>query len=227
MPADGASLLEAAIRGAVLAHAPRRTVQAVAAAVTGVLLRQTTAAALNSDSRRQPDAPMETDEVGDPAQLLASLRASRRSQRQKKKERRRLAKQAAELQSSSPLPHSDQHTADAKNDDGAAGQRAEVEGLTAAAPALAPAGPALPPTESEGLATQLAPAPAALSAASSATSLAPTLRPADNASVAASLPSISAVDSVHASGTASAGRPRPGRSRSNPKTRTQEKPRQK
>ena len=33
---DGAALLATAIRSAVLAHAPRRTVQAVAAAVTGV-----------------------------------------------------------------------------------------------------------------------------------------------------------------------------------------------
>ena len=45
MSADGAALLAAAVRAAVLAKAPRRTVQAVAAAVAGVLVRLTTAAA--------------------------------------------------------------------------------------------------------------------------------------------------------------------------------------
>ena len=78
---DGAALLAAAIRAAVQAKAPRRTVQAVAAAVTGVLLRQPTVAAVpHTDSRKQPDAPMEAEAAGDPAQLLASLRAARRSQ---------------------------------------------------------------------------------------------------------------------------------------------------
>ena len=37
MSVDGAALLATAIRSAVLAHAPRRTVQAVAAAVTTVI----------------------------------------------------------------------------------------------------------------------------------------------------------------------------------------------
>ena len=41
--ADLAGLLGAAVRAAVLAKAPRRTVQAVAAAVTGVLVRPTAA----------------------------------------------------------------------------------------------------------------------------------------------------------------------------------------
>jgi hypothetical protein len=90
---DGAALLAAAVRAAVQANAPRRTVQAVAAAVTGVLVRPATAVAEpHTDTWVQPDAQMHAEEAGDSAQLLASLRAVRRGQRQRKKERRRVAK---------------------------------------------------------------------------------------------------------------------------------------
>jgi len=78
---DGAALLAAAIRAIVQAQVPRRTVQAVAAAVTGVLSRQPTEAVPHIDGRRRPDSPVQTNGAGDLAQLLASLNAARRSQR--------------------------------------------------------------------------------------------------------------------------------------------------
>ena len=189
---DGAALLAAAVRAAVQAKAPRRTVQAVAAAVTGVLLRQPSAAVPHTDSRRRPDAPMETEDTGDPAQLLATLRASRRSQRQRKKERRRAAKQAAQVEPAS-LTH--RHQLDgATATEGAAGPRAEPEGAPAAVPALAPASPdrSTPPGLT-GLALQtLFAAPAAFSPAGGSRSSVPdssvpsTLRPSPPASETAS-----------------------------------------
>lgn len=225
---DGASLLAAAIRAAVQAKAPRRTVQAVAAAVTGVLLRATDAVPADAvphlASRRQPDAPMQTDDDGgDPAQLLASLRAARRSQRQRKKERKRAAKQAAGASAHSQhiVPH---HDGDTIMEGGVAGPRAEHEGAPAAAPAQTPARPPdlSPPIDQSGFALQLQPAPAASTPAGSVVSSLPnTLRPSPAPSSACE------IDRMAASETASAGRPRPSRSRSSkPKSTTQSKPRQ-
>jgi hypothetical protein len=77
MGLEGAALLAAAIRAAIQAKAPRRTVQAVAAAVTGVLWRPTAATEPQVDARAQAGTP------------VAEVRADRRAQRQRKKDRRR------------------------------------------------------------------------------------------------------------------------------------------
>ena len=96
MTADSAALLAAAIRACCLAKAPRRTVQAVAAAVTGVLVRSATDAAVPGAGPSVPAGPVAHDyTANDPGQLLDSLRAARRLQRKKKKERRKAAKLAA------------------------------------------------------------------------------------------------------------------------------------
>jgi hypothetical protein len=176
---DGAALLAAAVRAAVQAKAPRRTVQAVAAAVTGVLLRLPADAVPHPDSRRQPDAPVQTADAGDPVQLLASLRAARRSQRQRKKERRRLAKQATSALPSSP-PHDHQPVAGDVVAAGAAGPRAELGAVLAAAPAQTPERPEL---STLGLPLMtLLPAPAAVSPADSSAggSSVRTMHPADS-----------------------------------------------
>jgi hypothetical protein len=95
---DGAAMLAAAVRAAVLAKAPRRTVQAVAAAVAGVFARPAAVAA------RGPAAPVpagsqcaakETGNDASAEELLAALRSARSAQRKKKKERRCAAKLAA------------------------------------------------------------------------------------------------------------------------------------
>ena len=95
MAVDGASLLAAAIRAACQAGAPRRTVQAVASAVTAILVRPA-AAVPRRESRTPAGAPGDAaGEADDAPALLASLRAVRQAQRARKKERRRAAKVAA------------------------------------------------------------------------------------------------------------------------------------
>jgi hypothetical protein len=86
--ADGAALLASAIRAAVLAKAPRRTVQAVAAAVTGVIWRPTAESTLHLDVSGQAG----TRDVEAPVGSSTEVRAARVAQRQRKKERRRSAK---------------------------------------------------------------------------------------------------------------------------------------
>eukprot|EP00929_Paragymnodinium_shiwhaense_P121787 TRINITY_DN9415_c0_g1_i2.p2 TRINITY_DN9415_c0_g1~~TRINITY_DN9415_c0_g1_i2.p2 ORF type:complete len:234 (-),score=45.56 TRINITY_DN9415_c0_g1_i2:2167-2868(-) len=101
MAADGAALLAAAVRAACLAKAPRRTIQAVAAAVTGVLVRPLSAAAAPAPVSSVPARPQRTAAGGDevvPASsedLLNALRAARSAQRRRKKERRQAAKEVA------------------------------------------------------------------------------------------------------------------------------------
>ena len=96
MVVDGPALLAAAVRAACQAGAPRRTVQAVASAVTAILVRPAAAV-----PRREPKTPAGTPgaaaegEPDDAPALLASLRAVRQAQRVRKKERRRAAKVAA------------------------------------------------------------------------------------------------------------------------------------
>jgi hypothetical protein len=90
MVVEGAALLSAAIRAAIHAKAPRRTVQAIAAAVTGVLVRPSAAAA------RDIDAP------GLAGTSVEELRAKRCAQRQRKKLRRRSA--AAKAACAAPTP---------------------------------------------------------------------------------------------------------------------------
>jgi hypothetical protein len=79
MVVEGAALLAAAIRAAIHAKAPRRTVQAVAAAVTGVLWRPTAAAVPHVDAS------------GPDGTTVEDIRAKRIAQRQRKKLRRRSA----------------------------------------------------------------------------------------------------------------------------------------
>ena len=93
--ADPAALLGAAVRAAVLAKAPRRTVQAVAATVTAVLTRQDTVVA------RPETVPTVTARVPGPPcacetqVLIDQLREARRAKRQRKRARRREKAMAA------------------------------------------------------------------------------------------------------------------------------------
>ena len=153
---DGAALLAAAVRAAVQANAPRRTVQAVAAAVTGVLVRPTAAAGPHSDDLpRVPDAQSPHAGTDDPAQLLEALRAARRAQRQKKKARRVAAKRAA-ADATAPRDAPAAEADMGASDGGAAGQCTGPRGSPAAEPAQAPPGPAGDPPAPAG------PAPAQL-----------------------------------------------------------------
>ena len=146
MSADRAALLAAAVRAACLAKAPRRTVQAVAAAVAGVLVRPTAAAVPRTGPSERPSAQSDNDEdgAGDPAVALAALRASRRAQRTRKKARRKAAKQAAAAPSAVQSPMEVEPLTDADHTDGrppadGAGQRngsGEIQDeIHAAAPA--------------------------------------------------------------------------------------------
>jgi len=96
MAIDGASLLAAAIRSACLAKAPRRTVQAVASSVTGVLVRQEAAGATPVPRARVPAESHRTavhkEEETSPEELLQTLRAVRSARRKRKKEKRKAAK---------------------------------------------------------------------------------------------------------------------------------------
>lgn len=98
MAVDGPALLGAAIRAACLAKAPRRTVQAIASAVTGVLVGRHVASGTSPKSIRRQQRDTEGSDCDDgpgDAQLLEALRASRRARRKRKKDRRRAAKAAA------------------------------------------------------------------------------------------------------------------------------------
>lgn len=97
--ADGAALVAAAVRAAVLANAPRRTVAAVAAAVACALVRGPSKAVITQpDAGARARAPQAAGpEVGadSAAALLAALRGARAAQRRRKKERRKAGKAAA------------------------------------------------------------------------------------------------------------------------------------
>ena len=91
--ADAAGLASAAVRAAILAKAPRRTVSAVAAAVVAAC--QTRLSSERARTQRGTARSNDDDVAGCPAALLETLRAARASQRKRKKERRRAAKTAA------------------------------------------------------------------------------------------------------------------------------------
>jgi len=95
---DGVALVAAAVQAAIQAGAPRRTVVVVAAAVAGTSLSAAARPTLSATRAREPplDPQSAAEDTGDPAQLLASLRASRRMQRLRKKQRRREAKRLPE-----------------------------------------------------------------------------------------------------------------------------------
>lgn len=103
MSADGAAaMVAAAVRAAVLAKAPRRTVAAVAAAVASALGRLVTAAAVSQPKAKVPTGaksaaavgPVESAGVPSPEEMLAALRSARAAQRRRRKQRRRAAKEA-------------------------------------------------------------------------------------------------------------------------------------
>ena len=91
MVADGPAFVAAAVRAACMAHAPRRTVMGVAAAVAGVFAHPATTRAKPRDvAAEQACARAEhADSEAPPEELLTALRSARRSQRQRKKQRRR------------------------------------------------------------------------------------------------------------------------------------------
>ncbi|CAE8732913.1 unnamed protein product [Polarella glacialis] len=98
--ADGPAFVAAAVRAAILAKAPRRTVQAVAAAVTGVFTSRPAAATLRASSAAQAMPRGEcrsTPGIGASAEeLVAALQEARRARRRRKKENRRAKKREAE-----------------------------------------------------------------------------------------------------------------------------------
>ena len=152
MSSDGASIMEAAVRGACLAKAPRRTIQAVAAAVAGVLMRPTAAVETKSNAGVPGGARSRDDDSGDPATDPEARRAARRAKRAAKKERRKAARQADATLCSSTAPtlHPQtaalpglQHGAEASTS-GAAGSHAESGGTLVAEPAPAPMTTAAP-----------------------------------------------------------------------------------
>ena len=100
MSADGPALVAAAVQTAVLAKAPRRTVQAGASAVAGVVLGRPTAVRPSpKQSQVTAGSQCATEPAaGDsPEELLAKLRSARSAQRRRKKERRRAARQQGAL----------------------------------------------------------------------------------------------------------------------------------
>ena len=115
MAADGPALLGAAVRAACLAKAPRRTIQAVAAAVAGVLVRPGLPVATPGPSGSK--LPCETGTARecttDPSDLLEALRASRRAQRKRKKQRRRNARASISEAVVAPTEDEDDPAADA------------------------------------------------------------------------------------------------------------------
>ena len=100
--ADAAGHISAAVRAALLANAPRRTVSVVAAAVVSAVVRahakaacQTRLSSERAGTQRGTARCKDDDAAGCPAALLEALRAARASQMKGKKERRRGAKTAA------------------------------------------------------------------------------------------------------------------------------------
>ena len=93
----GAALLAAAVRAAIIARAPRRTVAAVAGAVACAIGRPATAPAQQPvpTAPEEPSASVAAAPAGSsPEELLAALRAARAAQRRWKKTRRKATKEA-------------------------------------------------------------------------------------------------------------------------------------
>ena len=143
----GAELVSAAVRSAILAKAPRRTVAAVAASVTSALLGATKAAqprpTAGEPTRTQNPTEQSAEGDASPEALLTALRDARRAQRKRKKVRKRAGKEAAS--------HADQQNVDGEP----AGQTHRGEPVAPALPQeqAAPSAPcdtgvtiAVPPT---------------------------------------------------------------------------------
>ena len=97
MAADGPAFVAAAVKAAIAAKAPRRTVQGVAAAVAGVFAHAALAHAAPKPAAQARDAAQHVPQVdstgAEPATLVEALRHARRAQRALKREKRRAAKQ--------------------------------------------------------------------------------------------------------------------------------------
>jgi len=146
-------LVSAAVRAAILAKAPRRTVSAVAAAVVSAFVGATAKAATQPQVARQPAGTQkaaESGDAGDAATLLAALRSARASQRRRKKERRRAAKEVATAQAheeEAGMPAGDAPGGGGQTPACAAAEALEVE-LTRPTPS-APDGIAEPPDKKQ------------------------------------------------------------------------------
>ena len=98
--ADGPALVAAAVRAAILAKAPRRTVQCVAIGVAGVVFGRpatasaTTAAPSVLAGSTRAAADLRAAEPS-PDELVAALRSARSTHRRLKKARRRAAQATA------------------------------------------------------------------------------------------------------------------------------------
>ena len=103
MAADGPAMLAAAVRAACMANAPRRTVQAVAAAVASVYAHMPARTTQQANRKEQPATQSATVPGGHadenmPA-LVEALRTARSAQRKRKKERRKAAQAERKAQS--------------------------------------------------------------------------------------------------------------------------------
>ena len=115
MSCDGAALVAAAVRAAVLAKAPRRTVGVVATAVTSALV----SAKLPREPSAKPDTSDSSHKVecdASPEELLTALRSARSLRRKRKKERVKEAKAAALHKSSNSAPPKDVRVHDGASD---------------------------------------------------------------------------------------------------------------
>lgn len=127
---DGTALLAAAVRAACMANASSRTVQAVAAAVAGVLVHQPASATAGRVDRLQPSAQQATDRVGDgddaTSAFIEALRSERRAQRKRKKQRRRAAKAAAKLAETVPSERDKEEVGNAAKNPDVAGEQKDA-----------------------------------------------------------------------------------------------------
>ena len=103
---DGSSLLAAAIRAAILAKAPRRTVQAIAAAVTSVLVHQIADACpktKDADHVRSSNASNAKLSGVSAEEHVEALRAARSARRRRKRANKRARSLDAEAAASAAV----------------------------------------------------------------------------------------------------------------------------
>ena len=104
--ADGSSLIAAAIRAAILAKAPRRTVQAIAAAVTSVLVHQIADACpktKDADHVRSSNASNAKLSGVSAEEHVEALRAARSARRRRKRANKRARSLDAEAAASAAV----------------------------------------------------------------------------------------------------------------------------
>ena len=108
--ADGSSLIAAAIRAAILAKAPRRTVQAIAAAVTSVLVHQTADACPKTKdedhvrSSNASNAKLPGVSAEEHVEALRAARSARRRRKRANKRGRAVAAHAAASDAAAEAP---------------------------------------------------------------------------------------------------------------------------